>query len=108
MSEAGSLKKFELKELELFGKAYKVMSAEKVPSKVGAKSAPVLRFCQNIPRNGAVAVAADELGLTVASLYIMVNRFKKRGELPKGFYATTRTVDGVKTIYLVNSAKSTE
>ena len=94
-----------LEAVEYQGKQIKVISEDDVPSRMGTQSARVIALCKSIPKGGAISVTKDDIGMISASVYILVNKMKRKGELPKGFYCTTRTVNGKKIMYLVNSTK---
>jgi len=77
-----------------------------VPQKQFAKTREWLEVLKRIPRGQAWNTTEDELGITVSSMRISVQRYIKGGLLPKDFKVIQRTVGGILRVYIMNGAKT--
>ena len=53
-------------------------------------------------------MSAGEFGISLGAMKARINRLKRRGQLPKGFSAKRRTVDGKEILYIVNYENTEE
>jgi predicted metalloprotease len=86
----------------------RIIDEKEVPVKIKKRGDQWLQLLLKIPQGKAWAVTEEEAGVKATSLRMMVARLQKLGELPANYRTMTRTSRGKVTVYVINSATSTE
>lgn len=81
------------------------IAEDKIPMKTSNKAEEWLIFLKKIPRGQALVTTRKELGVTVSSLKITIDRLTKKGLLPPTYYIRQRRTKEGTQFYVVNSAR---
>lgn len=85
---------------------FKVISREKIPSATRQRTQELGRVLSELEDNNALTATEKELGVTIQSIKGLIKRLKNNGDLTDDYDVTTRTKNGVRSVYIVRAKKS--
>ncbi len=80
----------------------KLIPINKVPVREKLSTTEWIETLKQIPEGQAWATSEEELKLKVGTIKSMVERYVKRGFIPKGYRVTQRTVRGRVFFYVIH------
>ena len=82
------------------------IAEDKIPMKVSNRAEEWIAFLKKIPRGQALVTTRKELGVTVSSMKITIDRLTRKGQLPPTYYVRQRTTKEGTVVYIVNSNRA--
>jgi len=79
---------------------FKLVPRDSIPAPIRAKTAELANALNNLDDDVALSATEADLGITVQSIKSLIKKLRTSGDLKDDYEVTTRSKNGVKTVYI--------